>query len=300
MNNKMKHAPASPIDQDVKSKIMAMQKGEITEFYIYKKLSQSMKNNKNQELLHRISGEELHHHNIWKKYTGEEPKPNRIKIWLYYLISKVFGLTFSIKMMEGGETKAQEKYAEIGKFVPEAMDIAQEESAHERNLINMIDEDRLKYTGDMARGLNVAVVELTGLLAGLTFVLPEKNLIILTGLIAGLAMIFSVASTEYLGARTGGGVHNPLKAGFYGGLTNAGTVVFLLSPYFIFEDLFASVGFMVFNALVIVTVFSFYISVSKEIPFRKRFSEMVLVSLGVAFLSFGIGYLARIFLHVEI
>lgn len=300
MNGQQKKSHGQALDPKVKKEILAMQKGEITEYYIYEKLSQSMKDPHNKSILHRISQEELRHHNIWKRYTREDTKPNRLKIRLYYLISRVFGLTFGIKMMEQGETDAQEKYNEIGKFVPEALDIAMEEKIHENQLISLIDEDRLKYTADMARGLNVAVVELTGLLAGLTLALPEKHLITLTGLIAGLAMVFSVSSTEYLGTRTGEGVHNPLKSVFYGGVTNLGTVILLLAPYVIFENLFVSLGFMVFNATVIIFLFSFFISVSKEISFRKRFPEMMMISLGVASLSFFIGFLARILLHVEI
>jgi VIT1/CCC1 family predicted Fe2+/Mn2+ transporter len=59
-------------------------------------------------------------------------------------------------------------------------------------------------------------------------------------------------------------------------------------------------GLMIFNAIVVVFLFSFYISVAKEISFRRRFSEMVLISLGVAALAFAIGYLARTLLHINV
>ncbi|MFP4081390.1 MAG: VIT1/CCC1 transporter family protein [Candidatus Aminicenantes bacterium] len=300
MNRKLQESQNEGIGQEVKTKIMAMQRGEITEYFIYERLSQSVRDDHNKNILQRIAKDELSHHNIWKRYTQARVKPSQFKIWLYYLISRVFGLTFGIKLMERGEAQAQEKYAQIGKSVSEALDIAEEENIHERELISLIDEERLKYTADMARGLNVALVELTGLLAGLTLALPEKNLILITGLIAGLAMVLSVASTEYLGTRTGRGFHSPFKAVFYGGMTNMIAFVLLIFPYFIFDNVFFSLGFMIFNAIVLLFVFSFYISVVKEIPLRKRFSEMVLVSMGVAVLAFLIGFLARTFLHVEI
>ena len=290
----------SSLPPEVKSKILTMQKGEITEHFIYQKLAESVKDTHNRNVLQRIAKDELGHHNLWERYTGERPHPSRLKTWLYYLISRVFGLTFGIKLMELGEEQAQAAYAEIAQFVPVASNVARDENRHERQLISLIDEERLRYTADMVRGLNVALVELTGTLAGLTLALPESDLIILAGLITGAAMVLSVASTEYLATKSGEGGHSPLKAVLYGGLANVITFVFLLFPYFIFHNVYMSMGLMIFNAIVVVFLFSFYISVAKEISFRRRFSEMVLISLGVAALAFAIGYLARTLLHINI
>ena len=277
-----------------------MQKGEITEHFIYEKLAKSVKDPHNRSVLQRIAKDELGHHDLWQQYTSEKARPSRFKIWLYYLVSRVFGLTFGIKLMEEGEEKAQVAYAEIANFVPAASDVARDEHRHERQLIRLIDEERLRYTADIVRGLNVALVELTGTLAGLTLALPDSKLIVLAGLIIGTVMVLSVASTEYLATKSGEGGRSPLKAVLYGGLTNIVTFLFLLFPYLIFDNVYLSLGVMIFNAIVVVFLFSFYISVAREISFRKRFSEMVLLSLGVAALAFVIGYLARMFLHLNV
>ncbi|HEY51160.1 MAG TPA: rubrerythrin family protein [Dehalococcoidia bacterium] len=288
------------LNQGVKRKILAMQKGEITEHFIYQKLAKSVKDPHNAGVLQRIAKDELGHHNQWQRYTAEKASPSRLKIWLYYLISRIFGITFGIKLMEEGEERAQAAYAEIADLVPEASSVAADEHRHEQNLIRLIDEERLHYTADMVRGLNVALVELTGTLAGLTLALPDSDLIVLAGLITGAAMVLSVASTEYLGTKSGEGGHSPFKAVMYGGLANIITFIFLLFPYLVFENVYLSLGVTVCNAIVVVCLFSFYISVAREISFRRRFSEMVLASLGVAALAFLIGYLARIFLHINI
>lgn len=290
----------SAIPSGVKSKILGMQRGEITEHFIYTRLAKSVKDPHNRDVLKRIAKDELGHHNLWQQYTGEKASPSRFRIWLYYLISRVFGLTFGVKLMEEGEEKAQVAYAEIARFVPEAADVAGDENRHEQELIRLIDEERLRYTADMVRGLNVALVELTGTLAGLTLALPDSDLIVLAGLITGAAMVLSVASTEYLGAKSGAGGRSPLKAVLYGGLANIITFIFLLFPYFIFDNVYISLGVMIFNAIVVVYLFSFYISVAREISFHRRFSEMALASLGVAALAFLIGYLARTLLHINI
>jgi len=50
--------------------------------------------------------------------------------------------------------------------------------------------------------------------------------------------------------------------------------------------------------ILIILIFTYYISVAKEIPFKKRFLEMALISLGIAAISFGIGVLIKIFFGI--
>ena len=288
------------LDQKIKNRLLAAQKNEITEHFLYRKLSRSIKDAHNSGVLKQISDDELKHYHAWQKYTDKDIEPDRFKIWLYYVISRILGLTFGIKLMEQGESKAEANYTELARFVPQAIEIARDEERHEKELIRLIDEERLKYTGDMVRGLNVALIELTGVVAGLTFALQEKMLIIIAGLITGITMSLSVAGTEYIASKSVGGPHSPIKAVLYGGLTNLITALFLIFPYFIFANVYLSLGFMILNAVIVIWFFSFYISVAKEISFRKRFTEMTLIGLGIAALSFVIGFLVRTSLHIEI
>jgi VIT1/CCC1 family predicted Fe2+/Mn2+ transporter len=99
---------------------------------------------------------------------------------------------------------------------------------------------------------------------------------------------------------SGEGVHSPFKAVFYGAVANVIAMLFLVFPYLIFSNIFFALGFMIFNAVIVIFIFSFYISVARGISFRRRFAEMALASLGVAVLAFLIGILARTLLHIEI
>ena len=49
-----------------------------------------------------------------------------------------------------------------------------------------------------------------------------------------------------------------------------------------------------------ILAFSYYLSVARDLPFWRRFLEMAGLSLGVAALSFGIGYLLRQFIGVDV
>src|SRR4030065_859576 len=133
------------VEKEMENAILSAQKSEITEHFVYQGLSQSAMDPHNKSVLKQISDDELKHYDFWKKYTRQDAKPNTLSIWKYYLISRIFGITFGIKLMEKVEGRAQAIYKEISKYVPAAIDIEKEEKEHERNLIDLIDEEALRY-----------------------------------------------------------------------------------------------------------------------------------------------------------
>jgi VIT1/CCC1 family predicted Fe2+/Mn2+ transporter len=249
--------------------------------------------------LRKIAEDELRHYEFWKKYTHREVKPNRFKGWLYYLISKIFGLTFGIKLMERGEEKAQASYKKISAEIPGALDIAEEEYDHEKKLLDLIDEDRLRYVGSMVLGLNDALVELTGALAGLTLTFRNTHLIAIAGLMTGIAASFSMGASEYFSIKSEEGSQNPLKASFYSGGVYLLTVFFLIFPYFLLTNYYICLGWTLWNSIWVILLFTFYLAVAKGIPFRKRFFEMAAISFGIAAFTFGMGFLLRVLLKIE-
>ena len=288
------------LDRQTEKELLAVQRNEITEYFIYDRLAQATSDTHNRGVLKRISSDELRHHNLCNEYTCQDVKPIKPKIWLYYFISRIFGMTFGLKLMERGEEKAHLTYQQLAKSMPDIGSIAQDEARHERQLIDLIDDERLKYTSDVVRGLNVALVELTGALAGLTLAVQNISFVVTTGLIIGIIMSLSVAGTEYIATKSGSDIKKPLKSVIYAGLANIFTVLFLLLPYFLFTNIYFSLGFMILNALIIISIFAFYISVTRDLSVKKMFLEMAGVSLGVAALAFGIGLLARTFLHIHV
>jgi VIT1/CCC1 family predicted Fe2+/Mn2+ transporter len=288
------------VDAEMKRTMAAAQRSEITEHIIYEKLSRSMRDPHNRKILERISRDERKHYDLWKEHTQHDVAPNTFQVWKYYLISKVLGITFGIKLMERGEEQAQTTYEALSRFVPAAKGIAQDEEEHEKQLIGLIDEERLQYIGAVVRGLSDALVELTGAISGLTLAFRNTRLIATAGLITGIAASLSMAGSEYLATKSEEDVKNPLKASAYTGFAYILTVFFLIFPYLSFTNVYFCLGFMIFNALVVILMFTFYISVAKDIPFRQRFLEMAFISLGIAALTFGIGFLIRTFLGIEV
>jgi VIT1/CCC1 family predicted Fe2+/Mn2+ transporter len=288
------------LSKDLREKLLVFQKNEITEHHIYKKLAGKISCPENRRVLQDIAADELRHYNEWKTYTNQDVEPGRFKIWLYYLTSRIFGFTFGVKLMERGEENAQDSYEHLRGELPHAEAIVTEENQHEIALLQMLDEERLRYTGSMVLGLNDALVELTGALAGLTLALQNTKLIALTGSITGIAAALSMAASEYLSTKSEDTAKNPLRASIYTGSAYIVTVLLLILPYLLLTNYYLCLACTLGGAVLIIAFFNYYISVAKDEPFKKRFLEMALLSFGVAAFSFFMGFLMRKFLGIEI
>jgi VIT1/CCC1 family predicted Fe2+/Mn2+ transporter len=288
------------ISEETRQKVLQFQLAEITEYHIYKRLAKRIKSEENAKILNQIADDELRHYKGWKEYTKEEVKPRWLIVWFYYIVGVVFGFTFGIKLMEMGEEGAQKSYASVAKEIPDATKIQHEENAHEQKLIGMLDEERLRYAGSVVLGLNDALVELTGALAGLTLALQDVKLIALSGLITGIAASLSMAASEYLSTRSENTGKHPVRAAIYTGIAYIITVTLLILPYLLFTNYYLDLAISLTTAVIIIAVFNYYISVAKGESFRARFIEMAGLSLSVAAFSFVIGYFIRIWLGVEI
>ena len=228
-------------------------------------------------------------------------RPQKWKVAKYVLLAWVLGFTFAVKLMERGEENAQSDYALLADEVEESIHIRQQEEEHEKALLAMLDEERLQYVGSMVLGLNDALVELTGSLAGFAFALQNTRLIALSGLIVGISATFSMASSEFLAARSEGR-DDALKSCSYTGVAYLLTVVALIAPYLLFpaEQYLPALLCMLGVVILIIAGFSYYTSVAQDQPFQSRFLEMALISIGVAVVSFVVGILAKRFLGVDL
>ncbi len=288
------------ISEAMKKHLLAFQRNEITEYQIYRRLAKVTKDQSNRKVLNRIAVDELRHYEQLKAATGQTVAPDRFKIWKYVLIARVLGLTFGIKLMEAGEADAQESYGRYENEFEPAELMASDENEHEQELIGLIDEERLHYTGSVVLGLNDALVELTGALAGFTLALQNTKLIALTGAITGIAAALSMASSEYLSTKAEGAEKHAGKASIYTGTAYIFTVLVLISPYLFLQNYFVCLAITLALGLLIIASFNYYISVAKDLNFRRRFLEMAGLSLGVAAISFMVGFLLRKFTGIEI
>jgi VIT1/CCC1 family predicted Fe2+/Mn2+ transporter len=288
------------VGQDLLKNIETLQKGEITEYHIYRRLARIVADAHNKEILLKMADEEFSHYRILKQYTGKDIAPSRFRILSYYLVGRFLGLTFGVKLMERRETGAIQAYRELAMVVPDADKVLQQEEEHERIIIGMLDEKSLRYVGSMVLGINDALVEFTGSLAGFTFALQDTRIIAAVASIMGVAAALSMGASEYLSQKSEQSTNNPLTAALYTGGAYMVTVVVLILPFLLMANPFAAYAISLISAILIIVIFTFYTAVAKDLPFWKRFAEMAAISLGIAAISFGIGILIRTYLNVQI
>ncbi len=288
------------ISEQEKDVLLSFQESEITEHVVYKKLAE-ITVGKNRQVLLKISQDELTHYNIWKRYTGKDIPPNRIKVLLYSILARILGLSFTAKLMEKNEMKAEKKYNALLHRYQEAETVLRDEVSHENLLLSMIEEKKVEYIGSMVLGLNDALVELSGTLAGLSFALRSSKLIGLAGIITGIAAALSMSAAEYLSQRAESSEsRQPLTAAVFTGIAYIFTVVILVAPYLLLSNYLYALLWSIINGIFAILFFSFFVSVVKDRSFKTSFLEMFAINSSVILISFVVGLLVRRFLGVDI
>jgi len=278
------------MDKKILAAALAVQRRELTEYHVYMKLAKICKDPHNAEVLRTIGEEEQKHAQYWQGKTGTELKPSGFTIFRTVLKARILGLTFTLKQMEKMEKSIGHSYGELEKAFPETANISVEEAEHEKKLLNMLDEERLRYAGSVVLGLNDALVELTGSLAGFTLALGNTRLISLAGLVTGVSASFSMAASEFLSCRADND-SRAAKSALYTGIAYVITVALLIIPFLLLPNKFVDLGITLAVAVLIILVFNYYLATARDLDFKSRFLEMTVISLGVAVLSFGIGFL---------
>ncbi len=151
----------------------------------------------------------------------------------------------------------------------------------------------------MVLGMHDALVEITGILAGLAFAIESSRVIIMTGTIAAVAASLSMAAANYMAQRTD---KNPdaIRCAIYTGAMYIATSVAIIAPFCVIPNRFWALGAMAVVAVLIILTFNLFISRNDRRMFLPRFAEMLGVCSCVAAASFIIGQAAKYFLGVTI
>jgi VIT1/CCC1 family predicted Fe2+/Mn2+ transporter len=283
------------MNKELRKAALEIQQDELTESYIYAALAKRS-TQPNRKLLEKIAQDERNHYAFWQKQTGQSCRKKTLEIWWYVLLAQVLGVVFSLRLREQSERHAQQKYAKF-KHLKGIGPLIKDEEEHEHALIAMLQDERLEYAGSIVLGLNDALVELTGALAGLTLAIGDPIIVAIAGLVTGIAASMSMGASNYLASREEGMKH-PLKSAIYTGVTYIVVVGILILPYFIFSNIFVSLAVTLTLAVLVIAGYTFYITTAKEEKFAGRFLTMAAISLTVAAISFLFGLGLKHFLGI--
>lgn len=285
---------------ELQEKVIQAQKAEITEYHIYVRLEKICKDDKTRKVLIDIATHELEHYEFWQKISGQKIEPDWGKVRKYVFLSRIFGMSFSIKLMEKEEIDINIFYKDLEKVIPGTAKIMNDEKLHEQELTDIVGEEKLQYTSSIVLGLNDALVEFTGGLAGWTLALRNTNLIALVAIILGISAALSMAVSEYLSTKSEKTTKHPFQAALYTGIAYICAVFILVLPFIILKNELVSLGLTIIFATIIILIFTFYASVTEHKSFKKKFFEMFILSMSVAGISFFIGFVIRYYLKIEV
>ncbi len=282
-------------------KALKQQQNELDDFTIYSMLSKSDKNGANKIIFQKIAEEEKRHYLYLKTYTNQERRPRPHVVFFYLLLSKIVGISFTLKFLEKREEGAKAFYQELIAIDPKAEGIFEQETHHEIELIDMLHDKKLLYAGAIVLGMNDALVELTGTLSGIALAFDRSIVVGVTGLIMGIAAALSMAGSAYLESKENiGGEVKPLTYALYTGISYILTTALLVAPFFIINQISVAIIWMFIGAILTIFLYNFYISVAKDLSFWLRVREMSYITFGVALISFGIGYVVKHYFGIEI
>lgn len=149
------------------------------------------------------------------------------------------------------------------------------------------------YISAIVLGLNDALVELTGALAGFTMALHDNRLIALAGLTTGVAATLSMAASEFLAREADPNASHPYTAAVYTGITYLITVALLLLPYFLLDDPYLALACCLLTAASIITAFTWSVAKIRKQPFLGSCIRMLCISFSVSAIAFSISWAAK-------
>ena len=229
--------------------LLTLQRDETTLCEVYRRLAGLEKDPVRRRTLLRIMQDERRHCEVLRSRTGRTVTPDPKRVLWYVGMVRVLGRAFVVRQMEQcekGTAASYSRYPEREEFVR----IASEERRHGEELTTLAGGMRLCYISSVVLGLNDALVEFTGALAGFTLALNEPRLVALTGGITGIAAALSMAASEYLATKSEKGREkHPLRAAVCTGVTYLVTVAILILPYLLFSSALAALGVMLLAAL---------------------------------------------------
>ena len=101
------------MDETTRSKLLNLQRMEATEAEVYRRLAKMQADPVNRSILEGIALEEERHEAVIEKMTGEPIKPDMGKVGRQVMLARLFGFTFSVKMMEATEQDAAAEYRKL-------------------------------------------------------------------------------------------------------------------------------------------------------------------------------------------
>jgi VIT1/CCC1 family predicted Fe2+/Mn2+ transporter len=197
-----------------------------------------------------------------------------------------------MKLVESREGAAVAVYREVARARPDLAEeleaLATDEVRHEAELVEGIDEGRVRYLSSIALGVSDALVELTGVYTGSLGAFASTVSAGLAGLLAGVAASVSMAVAAYTQAKHERGRSPTLSAAYTGAAYSAVTVLLAL-PYLTLGSMVVAYAVMLLVAFAVAIYMAAYSAVLGSRRFLRELAETAGLVLGVSLALYLLG-----------
>jgi len=291
----MSQTSQTPLTPEALKEAEEFCKDEYVDYMIYSYLAKHEKKPHLKRIVEKLAQDELRHYEFWKKLVGKDCAQKVPKWYLVgiRLMRKVMGLTFTLKWLEKHEESVIERYKAFlpnleGPLREELEKIIAEEEEHENKLMSSIEETMVKYMSFIVLGLADAIVEITGVHAGMLGVTTSTIIAGVTGLVVGFSAAISMSSAAYLQAKHDPERH-PLTSAVLTGIAYILAVVLLALPYFATHNMAVAFTASILLGIGLIAYFTYYSAVVFDRNFTREFLESSGLMIATAFGAFLFG-----------
>ncbi|HHJ63386.1 MAG TPA: rubrerythrin family protein [Aquifex aeolicus] len=305
--------------------------GEVRDYLLYSKLAERFRNSDVGAVLEETARTEREHALFWEEFLrrrGVEPPSPGGPPLLHLLLGRLLGI-YLIPLLEMGETGAYTRYYRFLKEKGEELSeeekeklrsIILEELSHEDFFRRKVEALGLANVRDLVLGTNDGLVELLGVVVGLSAVYRDRpELVGISGVVVGLAGAISMGAGAFISVRSQRQVNeavrekerilsdlrgapftegvapeeNEIRSALLTGFAYLLGVVFPVSPFFLTDSSPVALLLSISLALVVLSGVGALVALASGLPFRRKITEMVAVAGFAAGVSYLLGALVR-------
>jgi len=299
--------------------IQALQQDEDFHAQVYNILSQREKNQNVRSVLLKLYEIETLHSSILKNILEingfkTRQRSNTLRMLLIMLSRNLFGIAFTMKLMEYNKMITNEK-------LNAAMRQFNFSTKEEELLRKMVRGERaedvlgnvllsmnnvLTNIRDVVFGMNDGLVEVLAATVGFSAALRSPILVLIAGLLVAISGALSMSSGAYLSTKYERDIgaakvkRNPTLSAMWTG------IAYLLGAFFPILPFALGIGgaygmvYSILSTMLVLAIASSMIAILSDQSVAKRVAESIILSLGAASITILIGFYARYALHITI
>ncbi len=307
---------------------------ELNDYRLYRELAKKARTEDLRRTLEHIANMEKGHSRFWRSFLerrGEEPPKERRRLFQSFLIllGNFVNPLILVSLLELGESNAYAQYYRFlkkrrGDLSEEELErlkgIILDELSHESTFRDEIERLGLSNVRDMVLGMNDGLVELLGVVAGLSAVYREDPVVVgVSGVVVGVAGAISMGVGAFVSVRSqrqvnesllerdgivaeltgkeikevGTDGESELRSALFTGVSYLVGVVFPVTPFFLATNSIVALSLSLFLALSVLAFVGGFVALVSGISIRKKVLEMVLSASFAAGASYVVGKLVK-------